>query len=97
EDGGRNWHQIMLSAPDGLGTVTALTAAGAGFVAAGQAGPAGTKHAVAWGSPDGSSWSAATPIGRGADQVTALATSGGTVTGTTEQGTSPSMLTLPVP
>lgn len=97
EDSGQHWHQIVLSAPDGLGTVTALTAAGAGFVAVGQAGPAGARHAVAWGSPDGISWSAATPIGRGADQVTALAASGDTVTGTTEQGTTPSVLTLPVP
>jgi hypothetical protein len=97
EDGGQHWQQIVLSAPDGLGTVTALTAAGTGFVAAGQAGPAGARHEVAWGSPDGSSWSAATPIGGGADQVTALAASGGTVTGATEQGTSPSVLTLPVP
>ena len=36
-DGGRNWRQYVLSAPGGHGTVTALTAAGAGFVAAGQA------------------------------------------------------------
>jgi hypothetical protein len=97
EDGGQHWNHVVLSAPDGLGTVTALTAAGAGFVAAGQVGQAGAQHAVAWGSPDGSSWSAATPIGAGADQVTALGSSGGTVTGTTEQGTSPSVLTLPVP
>jgi hypothetical protein len=97
EDGGQHWQQIVLSAPDGLGTITALTAAGTGFVAAGQAGPAGAQHAVAWGSTDGSSWSAATPIGGKADQVTALDASGSTVTGTAEQGASPSMFTLPVP
>jgi hypothetical protein len=97
EDGGQHWQQVVLSAPDGLGTVTALTAAGPGFVAAGQAGPAGAQHTVAWGSPDGSSWSAATPIGGKADQVTALTASGGTVTGTAEQGASPSVLTLPDP
>ena len=97
EDGGQHWQQIVLSAPHGLGTVTALTAAGTGFVAAGQAGPAGAQHTVAWGSPDGSGWSAATSIGGKADQVTALTASGGTVTGTTEQGASPSVLTLPDP
>ena len=35
-DGGHHWRQFVLSAPGGLGAVTALTAAGAGFVAAGQ-------------------------------------------------------------
>jgi hypothetical protein len=102
EDGGQHWRQIVLSAPDGLGTVTALTAAGTGFVAAGQAGPNGAQHAVTWNSPDGISWSAATPVGGGADQVTALAASGSTVTGSTVtgstgRGASPAVLTLPAP
>ncbi len=62
-DGGRSWRPIVLPAPGGIGTVTALTAAGGGFVASGQAGPAGAARAVTWSSPDGLTWSAATPAG----------------------------------
>jgi hypothetical protein len=60
-DGGRHWHQVVLAASGDIGTVTALTAAGGGFVAAGQAGPAGAEKTVTWQSPDGFGWSAATP------------------------------------
>jgi serine/threonine protein kinase len=96
-DGGRHWRQIVLQAPGGLGAVTALTAAGSGFVAAGQAGPAGAQRAVTWSSPDGLSWPAAVPAGGGVRQITALSAAGGTVTGTAQQGAAPHVVTLAAP
>jgi hypothetical protein len=96
-DGGRHWRQILLDAPGGLGAVTALTAAGGGFAAAGQAGPAGSQYAVTWRSPDGLSWSAATPAGGGVRQITALTAAGGTVTGVGQRGAVPSVVTVPAP
>jgi hypothetical protein len=94
-DGGRHWHQVLLPAPAGRGAVTALTAAGNGFVAAGQAGPAGAQHAVTWSSPDGLTWSAATPVGAG--QITALSASGGTAFGTAQRAAGPSVVTFAAP
>ncbi len=102
-DGGRHWRQIVLPAPGGSGAVTALTAAGAGFVAAGQAGPAGAARAVTWRSPDGLTWPAPVPAAGGVRQITALSSTGGTVTGaaaaavtgTAQQGTAPSLITIP--
>ena len=97
-DGGQHWSQIVLPAPGGVGVVTALTAAGGGFVAAGQAGPAGgAQQTVTWSSRDGLSWSAATPAGGQAGQITALSAAGGTVTGTAQQGAGPSVVTIPAP
>ena len=94
-DGGAQWRQILLNAPGGLGSITALTAAGSGFVAAGQAGPAGARHAVTWSSPDGLTWSAATPVSAG--QITALTAAGGTVSGAVQGGAGPSVVTLTAP
>jgi len=102
-DGGRHWRQIVLPAPGGGGAVTALTAAGAGFVAAGQAGPAGAARAVTWRSPDGLTWPAPIPATGGVRQITALSSAGGTVTGaaaaavtgTAQQGAAPSLITIP--
>lgn len=97
-DGGTHWRQIVLDAPGGLGAVTALTAAGAGFVAAGQAGPAAAGHAVTWRTEDNNlSWSTATQAGSGAERITALADIGGAVTGTVQQGTDPAVVTVPGP
>jgi hypothetical protein len=96
-DEGRHWRQIVLSAPGGLGSVLALSAAGHGFVAAGRAGPAAAPRAVTWSSPDGRSWSAATAAGGGASQITALTASDGTVSGTAQQGAGPFIVTVPSP
>jgi hypothetical protein len=96
-DGGVRWHQAVLSAPGGLGAVTALTAAGSGFIAAGHVGTAAAQHAVIWTSPDGLSWSAATPATSGVREITALAAAGGTVTGIAQLGSDPSAITLPAP
>jgi hypothetical protein len=56
-DNGTRWTQDVLPTAHGVGTVTALSPAGAGFVAAGLEGPAGGQRAVTWTSPDGSNWS----------------------------------------
>jgi hypothetical protein len=97
-DGGQHWSQIVLPAPGGVGVVTALTAAGGGFVAAGQAGPAGgAQQTVTWSSRDGLSWPAAASAGGQAGQITALSAAGGTVTGTVQHGADPSVVTIPAP
>ena len=96
-DGGRHWHQIVLTAPGGLGAVTALTAAGSGFVAAGQAGPAHAQHAVTWSSRDGLTWPAPAPAGAGAHEITALSAAGHTVTGAAQAGATPAIVTLLAP
>jgi hypothetical protein len=86
----------VLSAPQGPATVTAVTATGTGFVAAGLAGAGKAARAVEWTSRDGLTWSAATPVAAaGADQITALTDSGGTVAGTAQRGTGPSVVTVP--
>jgi len=95
KDNGIHWRQILLTAPAGLGSVTALTPAGSGFVAAGEAGPPGAQHAVTWSSPDGETWSAATPVSAG--QITALTVTGDTVSGTAQRGAAPSIVTLAAP
>jgi hypothetical protein len=98
-DGGRHWHQIVLTAPGGTGAVTALTAAGPGFVAAGKAGPVHAQRAVTWSSADGLAWTspAQAPSGAGAHQITALTAAGHTVTGTAQAGAAPTILTLRAP
>jgi hypothetical protein len=85
-DGGRHWHETVLRGPAGPATVTALTAAGAGFVAAGLAGPPGAQAVVAWWSSDGLSWHRGQPVpgplpARGVQQMTALSAAGGVLTG----------------
>jgi serine/threonine protein kinase len=91
---GRHWQQFVLSAPGGHGTVTALTPAGAGFVAAGQAGSA---QAVTWNSPHGLSWSGPIQASSQVRLITALSAAGGTVTGAAQQGTASSVVSLPAP
>jgi hypothetical protein len=93
-DGGKHWHQTVLAAPGGLGAVTALTAFGPGFVATGQAGPKGAERAVTWSSPNGLTWSAPTPVGSGAHEITALTAVGDEVTGAAQAGAAPSIVTL---
>jgi len=92
-DGGRHWQQFVLSVPGGHGTVTALTPAGSGFVAAGRAG----SLAVTWNSPHGLSWSGAIQASSQVQRITALSATGGTVTGAAQQGTASSVVTLPGP
>jgi hypothetical protein len=96
-DAGTTWTQVQLPVP-GIGpgtgtTVTALTAAGGGFTAAGtyvtQAGPEVVIWTLPAGTPvtAGTGWAAATPQGTGLasttaeNAITALAADGVTLTG----------------
>jgi hypothetical protein len=94
-DGGGQWRQVLLQAPDGLGVVTALTATPKGFTAAGVVGRGGAQHAVTWTSPDGLTWSG--PAQAAGTEITALTLTGGTVAGTAEQGDTPTLVPLPAP
>jgi hypothetical protein len=87
---GGNWKLASLPVPGGAGTVTALTAAGAGFIATGTDGTAGNANVVIWtlppGSPAGTAWTEAAPLGTGlsgpgTQAITALTAQGVTVTG----------------
>jgi hypothetical protein len=95
-DAGRTWKLVPLPVPDigpGTGTtVTALTAAGGGFTAAGTYLTAAGPEVVIWtlppGSPvDGTAWTAVTPQGTGLasptteNAITALTADGATLTG----------------
>jgi len=103
--------QVVLRAPNGPATVTAVTATSDGYVAVGQAGPANAQYAVTWTSPDGLTWSPAAPLrAAGTSEVTALTATpttgtpakgapaaGTTVTATAQHGATPAVLTLPAP
>jgi hypothetical protein len=65
--------------------------------AAGLGRPAGAQRAVTWTSADGLSWPAATQAGGGVRQITALSASGGTVTGTAQQGAASYVVALAAP
>ncbi len=93
-DGGGQWRQVVLQAPDGLGLITALAAAPHGFTAAGIVGRSGSQHAVTWTSADGLTWSAPAPAPSPGGEITALALSGGTVAAA-EQGATPTLVPLP--
>jgi hypothetical protein len=62
-DGGRTWQDARLPAPPGPAMVTALTAAGHGFVAVGHTGPPGRPVMLAWWSADGLTWQDGAPAG----------------------------------
>jgi hypothetical protein len=94
-DGGAQWRQIALPAPDGLGVVTALTATPDGFAAAGLAGRSGSARTVTWTSPDGLTWSQ--PTQTTDSEITALAAAGTDVVGTSQRGATPTVVTLPAP
>jgi hypothetical protein len=102
-DGGVHWQATAIGNYGAFagpqGTVTALTADGAGFIAAGLTGPRGGQHAVTWTSPDGLTWSAATPAGQGTQRITALAAAGSPATSiasvTTQSGVTSVAVTAP--
>jgi len=102
-DGGKSWAQIQLTSPGTDTVVTALTASGSGFTAAGQYGKPGQQDAAVWTSPSGVNWQVSDVIGPGAggqNEIAALASSGTTVTGIgsiqTQQSQESVILTLHV-
>jgi hypothetical protein len=84
-DDGRSWREVILHAPAGPSTITALAAAGSGFAAAGLSGIPGQQALLTWWSPDGLSWHGGQPVAGplrgGVQQITALRGADGTVTG----------------
>lgn len=100
-DGGATWTEVTLKAPGGTGTVTALTSAGRGFVAAGVTGQPGRSYAIMWTSANGLTWSAGQPVTGSPAVITALTATGQTVTGIAfppaQQPQTPELLTLPAP
>jgi hypothetical protein len=85
-DGGRTWRDAQLPTPPGPAVVTALTAAGHGFVAMGHTGPPGRPVMLAWWSADGLTWQDGIPAGGGpgeaiVTQINAVAAGNGTLTG----------------
>src|SRR5262249_54726200 len=64
-DGGRPWRESIRPAPPGPAVVTALAAAGHGFVAVGHPGLPGQPGLLTWWSADGLTWHHAGPAGGG--------------------------------
>jgi hypothetical protein len=82
-DGGRHWREAVLRAPGGSATITALAAAGGGYVVAGLSGPA-NNQAVAWWSADGLGWQGGRAVRGpvpGAMQLSTLSGGHGVLTG----------------
>jgi hypothetical protein len=102
-DGGVHWQATAIGYYSAFagprGTVTALSADGSGFTAAGLTGAPGAQHAVTWTSANGRSWSAAMPAARGIQRFTALAPAGSPATSiasvTTPSGTTSIEVTGP--
>jgi len=82
-DGGRTWRDARLPAPPAPAVVTALTAAGHGFVAVGHTGPPGRPVMLAWWSADGLTWQDGVSAGGGTivTQINSLSAGNGTLTG----------------
>jgi hypothetical protein len=83
-DGGKSWAQVQLTSPGPNTVVTALTASGNGFTAAGQYGQPGQQDAAVWTSTSGVNWQVSDVIGPGVggqNEIAALVSSGTTVTG----------------
>jgi hypothetical protein len=99
-DGGTTWRQVPFAASGSQTAFTALTVAPAGFTAAGLSGPPGQQQVAVWTSADGTGWSqVGTTAAAGTSEITALARSGGTVTGIGPVITQPDqqIVTLPLP
>jgi len=85
-DGGRTWQESVLPAPPGPAVVTALTAAGRGFVAVGHPGLPGQPGLLTWWSAEGVTWHYAGSAGGGVagpfvTQINAVTAGNGTLTG----------------
>jgi hypothetical protein len=86
-NGGTSWSQVPFAAPGPNTAFTALTADSGGFTAAGQFGEPGPPQVAVWTSANGTTWGQSQVSGltgaqaAGSYQITALASSGSTVTG----------------
>jgi len=81
-DGGTTWHVTELPRAGRPVTVTALTAGPHGFTAAGVTGTAGDEQFTEWRSADGAAWTpAAAGAAAGTRSITALTSTGSSVTG----------------
>ena len=85
-NGGRTWRETLLPVRGRPAGVTALVAAGGGFLATGTLGDGGDQDVIIWWSHDGLAWHAVRPPGRwlrgpGAQQITGLSMSGNMLTG----------------
>ncbi|HYA52585.1 MAG TPA: hypothetical protein VEG33_15610, partial [Streptosporangiaceae bacterium] len=85
-NGGRTWREAPLPVRGRPAGVTALVAAGGGFLATGTLGDGGDQDVIVWWSHDGLSWHAVRPASRwlrgpGAQQITGLSVSGDMLTG----------------
>ncbi|HMD23240.1 MAG TPA: MFS transporter [Streptosporangiaceae bacterium] len=83
-NGGASWIRVPFIPPGPDAAITALTADAGGFTAAVQSGQPGQQHVTVWTSADGASWTQMRLgglSGGGIRQLTALASSGTTVTG----------------
>ncbi|GAA4610299.1 hypothetical protein GCM10023195_42170 [Actinoallomurus liliacearum] len=81
-DGGRTWQPVSLPGVGQNTAVTAVTATAHGFVLAGTTG----SDVVLWTSPDGRTWRASRPHGRGLDGLGTQRLAGLTVVGGTLVG-----------
>lgn len=79
--------------------VTALTGTSSGFIVAGEAGPAGARHAVTWNLPDSqdpsSSWTKVSPVAAPRDAQVITAAAGEIMTGAAQQGRAEIAFELP--
>lgn len=85
-NGGASWRETTLPVPDGPADVSAITAAGGGFVAAGTWGMTGAQHVIMWWSLDGLGWHEVLPSGHwlggpGAQRISGLSVSGTVLSG----------------
>jgi hypothetical protein len=83
-DGAASWTEVPFSPPGPDVAITALTADAGGFTTAIQSGQPGQQQVTVWTSADGAGWTQTRLgglSGGGTRQLTALASSGATVTG----------------
>ncbi|MDL4771725.1 hypothetical protein [Actinomadura xylanilytica] len=97
-DGGRTWRAQALQAA----AVTSVLAGPRGFVIAGEPSGQGRTDVALWASPDGASWRAIRPHGKGLDgdgaqRLTGLTAVGGDLLAVGTDGTAPTLWRTPLP
>jgi hypothetical protein len=101
--GGTSWQQVPFGSLGPDTVITAVTQNSGGFTAASESGgPAGDLDAAVWTSVTGAGWTQSSVnglTGSGSHEISALARSGSTVTGTdsVETNTGQEFVTVPLP